>query len=370
MSKVYAVIAGGGTAGHVVPGLAIGMALAEAGHAKSTIHFVGSRRGIDRRIIEPEGFPLTLLPGRGIARRLTLANIGAALGLIVAFLRSIGLLVRLRPRVVISMGGYAAAPFGLVAGLARVPLVLAEQNAVPTATHRMLARFATASAVPFEGTPLPGAVVTGNPVRSSILGIDQSPAGKKAAREALGLPSDRFVLVAFGGSLGSRRINDAVWALAAAWRNRSDIAIRHVVGERDWDEVAGQQLEQPPGGLVYQAVQYEDRMAELLNAADMAVCRSGGSVAELAIARLPAVLVPLPIAPFDHQTHNASALVSIGGGILVPDPELDGDRLALEVGRLVDDRGTLAAMADALEAVAAPDAAARVAALVEQVARG
>lgn len=374
MSRTFAVIAGGGTAGHVVPGLAIGLALATRGHERGSIHFVGSRRGIDRRLVEPEGFPLTLMPGRGIVRSLRLANLGAVLGLAVAVAQSVVLLLRLRPRVVVSMGGYAAAPCGLVAGLLRIPLVLAEQNAVPTATHRLLARFATASAVPFEGTPLPGAIVTGNPVRPEVLAIDTSDQGRRRARRELGLPEERFVLAAFGGSLGARRINEAVWELARRWIDRGDVAIHHVVGERDWNLLDGQGLAGPsegsPAGLVYRPVRYEERMPLLLAAADLAVCRSGGSVAELAVARLPAVLVPLPIAPFDHQTHNARALVEAGGAILVADPDLDADRLEEIVGPLVGDRATLDAMAQGLSSVAAPDAAARVAALVEEVARG
>lgn len=374
MTRAYAVIAGGGTAGHVVPGLAIGLALAERGHDRATIHFVGSRRGIDRRIVEPEGFPLTLMPGRGIARSLTPANIGAFFGLAVAVVRSVVLLLRLRPKVVISMGGYAAAPCGLVAAALRIPLVLSEQNAVPTATHRLLGRFATASAVPFPGTPMPRPEVTGNPLRREVLAIDPSEAGRRAARAGLGLPADRFVVAAFGGSLGARSINEAVWELARRWIDRDDVAIRHVVGERDWPMLDDQGLagrsEGEPAGLLYQPVRYEEEMPLLLTAADMAVCRSGGSVAELAIARLPAVLVPLPIAPFDHQTHNARALVDAGGAWLVPDPDLDADRLEAIVGPMVHDRARLRSMADALAAVAAPDAADRVADLVERVARG
>lgn len=374
MSRTFAVIAGGGTAGHVVPGLAIGQALVARGHDRSTIRFVGSRRGIDRRIIEPEGFPLTLMPGRGIARSLSLANVGALAGLAVAVAQSVVVLLRLRPKVVVSMGGYAAAPCGLVAGLLRIPLVLAEQNAVPTATHRLLARFATASAVPFEGTPMPKPTVTGNPVRREILEIDTSASGAQRARQALGLPVDRFVLVAFGGSLGARSINTAVWELARRWIDRDDVAIRHAVGERDWHLLDSQSLagraQGEPGGLVYQPVRYEEQMATLLAAADFAVCRSGGSVAELAVARLPAVLVPLPIAPFDHQTENAKALVGAGGAFLVADPDLDADRLAAIIEPLIGDRATLDKMAQALASVARPDAADRVAALAEEVARG
>lgn len=366
--KVWAIIAGGGTAGHVVPALAIGRALAERGHDRGSILFVGSKRGLDERLVRPHGFPLVLLPGRGIARSFTLQNLAAAAGLAVAFVRALVLVARRRPQVVVSMGGYAAAPCGLAAGLLRVPVVLAEQNAVPTATHRLLARFAVASAVPFEGTPLPRAVVTGNPVRDEVLDIDTTPEGKQEARQRLGLPADGVVIAAFGGSLGSRTINEAVFGLVRAWRDREGVAVRHVVGERDWDRVPPD-VAADPGRITYQLVRYEENMPDLLTAADVAVCRSGGSVAELAIARLPAILVPLPIAPFDHQTENARALVRTGGAKLVPDPELDTDRLVAELDELIREPGRLEAMADAIGALARRDAAERVADVVESHAR-
>ncbi|HEX7166073.1 MAG TPA: undecaprenyldiphospho-muramoylpentapeptide beta-N-acetylglucosaminyltransferase [Acidimicrobiales bacterium] len=369
MSRCFAVIAGGGTAGHVVPALAIGRALVERGRSADEIHFVGSRRGIDRRLVVPAGFPLTLLPGRGIARKLTLQNVGSLAGFAVALVQAFVLLLQLRPRVVVSMGGYAAAPCALVGVLLRVPLVLAEQNAVPTATHRLLARFATASAVPFEGTPLPNAIVTGNPVRDEMLDVDRSAAGRAAARASFGLPEDATVVVAVGGSLGARTINEAVLGLAKAWSSRTDIAIRHVVGERDWDELSAGAPATAPGGLVYQQVKYEERMPEALAAADLVVSRSGGSVAELAVVGRASILVPLPIAPFDHQAENARVLVDAGAAIMLRDHEVTTQRLADEIERLLAEPGELERMGEAARTVGHPDAADRVADVVEQYAR-
>ena len=368
MSACYAIIAGGGTAGHVVPALAIGRALVDRGHDPATVHFVGSKRAaIDRRLLGESPFPSTLLPGRGIARRLTLDNVGALIGFAAALVQAAVLLLRLRPKVVVSMGGYAAAPCAIVGSLLRIPLVLAEQNAVPTATHRMLSRFATASAVPYEGTPLPNPIVTGNPVRDEILAVDRSATGKRTARQLLDLPVDRVVVFAFGGSLGSRTINDAVIGLAQLWADRGDIAIRHVIGERDWDELAG--AVDAGGSLVYQPVRYEDRMPEALAAADLVICRSGGSVAELAVVGRAAILVPLPIAPFDHQAANAGVLVRAGAAIMLRDPEVTTERLAREVGALLGEPGTLERMGEAALLVGQPDAAAKVADVVVQYAR-
>lgn len=368
----WAVIAGGGTAGHVLPALAVGQALVERGHDPSSIHFVGSSRGIEARLVPAAGFDVTLLPGRGIARRLTPANAAAAIGIARAAVRALSLLVRHRPRVVLVVGGYASVPCALAAAALRVPMVVHEQNAVPGLANRLAARFARASASSFDGTDLPRAVTTGNPVRPEVVAIDRSAEGRAAAKEALGLPADRMVVAVFGGSLGARRINEAAKGLSQAWATRADLAVYHVVGSRDWDSFGAPT--QPPsaeGGLVYRAVEYEERMPVLLAAADVAVCRAGGtSVAELATVGLPAVFVPLPIAPHDHQTANASALVSAGAAVLVPDPELTPERLMAEVGPLLDDGGRRRAMATAGRALARPDAADQVAALMEFHARG
>lgn len=368
--RPWAMIAGGGTGGHVVPAIAIGQALVERGHRAETVHFLGSSRGLERTLVPNAGFAVTLLPGRGIARRLTVDNIGAVAGLTAAVIRAIVLLGRVRPAVVIAVGGYASVAGALAAVVWRVPLIVAEQNAVPGLANRLAGRFAAACAVSFPGTPLRRAVVTGNPVRRQILAVDRSRAGRAAARAALGLPADRFVVAVTGGSLGARRINEAVTRLAAAWAGRSCVAIRHVVGERDFGRVATIPPVPVPGGLIYQQVPFEDRMELLLSAADVAVQRAGAStVAELTVAGLPAILVPLPGAPGDHQGANARRLAAAGAAVLVPDSELDATRLGLELDRLIDDAPAREAMGRAAGELARPDAAAAVATLAEEHAR-
>ena len=369
MSRCWAVVAGGGTAGHVVPAIAIGEALVARGHPRSSIHFVGSKRGIDRKLVPAAGFNLSLLPGRGLARKLTLDNLQSLFGFAVGLVLAIALLARLRPAVVVSMGGYAAAPCALAAALFRIPLVLSEQNAVPTFTHRLVGRFAAASAVPYEGTPLPRPVVTGNPVRPEILAVDGSPVGRAAARRSFGLPEEGIVVAAFGGSLGARTINAAVLDLVTRW-DGPPIAIRHAVGERDW-AWAQEQATQPSAAITsYQPVPYEDRMPELLAACDVVVARSGGSVAELAVVGRAAILVPLPIAPYDHQARNAEQLVQAGAAILLRDPEMTGQRLAQELHHLLDGGPEkVREMGEAARTIGRPDAADAVAAVVEEHAK-
>jgi len=374
-----AVIAGGGTGGHVVPSLQIARALVTLGYDPASIELFGSRRGQEATDWPPLEFPFTLLPGRGIRRSFRPAalwdNAGAVLGLAWASLRSVGSFVANRPGVVVVVGGYAGFPAGFAAVVTRVPLVLVNTDAVPGAVNAVLGRFAAACAVAFPGTDLPRAQVTGTPVRPELRSLDRSEAGREAARAELGLPTRRQTVVAFGGSLGARRINGAVAALAGRWSERDTTSIYHVAGRRDFTQFA---LKTPPradgggecGKLDYRVVPFEERMPDLYRAADLCVCRAGAiTVAELLLAGVPALLVPLPGAPRDHQTRNAEALVAVGAAVLVADAECDGERLAHEIENLLGDADRLAAMAAAARGLGHPDAAVSVAKLVQAHAR-
>jgi undecaprenyldiphospho-muramoylpentapeptide beta-N-acetylglucosaminyltransferase len=369
--RAFAVVAGGGTAGHVSPALAIAEALVARGHDRSSIHYVGSEHGIEVRLVPPTGFPHTFLPGRGIRRRLTPRNVGAVFGLGVAVLRALRLVGRLRPRVVIVVGAYASVACAVAAWVRGIPVIVAEQNLVPGAANRLVGRFAKASAVSFEGTPLPRAVVTGNPVRPEVLAVDRDRDGARARRE-LEVGEGRHAVLAMGGSLGALRVNHAVVDAARRWAHRDDLHIRHIVGERDWDEIAA--AGSPVGAadaLEYVPVRYEDDMAGALAAADLAVCRAGASTCfELLAVGLPAVLVPSPHVTADQQTRNAERLRDMGAATVVADVELDGARLTREVDALLADPDRLAAMAVAARRGARRDAADAIAALAEAHARG
>jgi undecaprenyldiphospho-muramoylpentapeptide beta-N-acetylglucosaminyltransferase len=360
------VVAGGGTVGHVSPGVAIAEALVRRGCPREAIHFVGSKRGVEATRVPSAGFALTLLGGRGIQRRLTPANLAAVAGLASAFVRSLAILLRLRPAVVLSLGGYASAPCALAAALLRIPIVVAEQNAVPGAANRLVGRMAQAAAVSFAGTDLPRAVVTGNPVRPEVLSVDRA-VDRATARAALGVEDGRRLVVAYGGSLGARTINRAVWDALPMWVGRGDLAVRHVIGDRGWKE---QPPSYPSGALQYQPVRYEERMPLVLAAADVVVSRAGAStVFELAAVGVASVLVPLPIATEDHQTANARALERVGAAVVVPDKDFTAARLVAEVAELLASEDTIAAMGAAARSVGRPDAAERVADLLVRHAR-
>ncbi len=371
----YALVAGGGTAGHLQPALAIADALVAAGHERETIEFVGSRRGQDRVTLEGRGFPFTLLPGRGIVRGLSLSDTGqnleAAAGLTVAAARAFRLVARARPRVVVSVGGYASLPATLAAVVLGVPLVQVNVDAVPGAANRLFGRFARASAVGWEGTGLPRSVVTGTPVRPAIAAVRRTPEDRRRARRTLGLPEDRATVAVFGGSLGARRINQAVDGLAELWRDRSDRSIYHIVGRRDWEagtaETAGPGEQLAEGrGLHLVKVPYEEHMEVVYSAVDVVVCRAGAmTVAELTAAGVPAVLVPLPGAPGDHQTANARVLERAGAVVVLPDPDCEPQALSQILDRLLGAPDDLAAMERAASSLARPDAAAAGARVVE-----
>lgn len=358
------VITGGGTAGHTNPGIAVAEALVSLGIAASQIHFVGGQRGNEGTLVPDAGFSIDLLPGRGIERRPSLASAGAVLALIAGLTKGFWLVLRRRPSAVLCLGGYAAFAVSMAAVVLRVPLVVTEQNARASAVNRLMGRWARSCALPFPGTDLPKGVVTGNPTLAAIVKA-VADGDSSQARERLGLPADRVVVGVWSGSLGATSVNIATRALAERWSHRDDVAIRHVVGRRDWAEFSAPPMAVADGALVYQLVEYENEMPQLLVAADVALCRAGAStVAELAIAGLPSILVPLPIAPRAAQRANAQELVEVGGAVVVNDDELHVERLEAELSPIIADADHRRAMAEAAYSVARPDAATAVAELL------
>lgn len=382
----FALVAGGGTAGHVLPALAVARSL-QARHGPGSVELVGSRRGVEAHLAPARGVATTLLPGRGIVRRLTpealAANIGAVAGLAVAFVMALAVVKRARPAVVVAVGGYASLPAAVAAVVFGVPIVLLNVDAVPGAANRLLGRVARASAVAYPGTTLPRAVVTGAPVRDEVLAVATATGEERvAARRRLGLPGTAFVVAAFGGSLGARRINDAVAELAGSWLAAGDRAIYHVVGRRNaggaggapgaGEDRGGGGAGRPVGAGAserYRVVAYEEHMDDLYRAADVAVCRAGAmTVAELAAAGMPAILVPLPGAPDDHQAANAAVLAGAGAAVVVDDASCTGPVLATTLDELGDPT-TLGRMRDAARSLARSDAAGAVASVAEAHAR-
>lgn len=361
--SVWAVIAGGGTAGHVHPALAIAEEFVSRGRDRSSLHFVGSQRGQEVDLVPEHGYELTALPGRGIARKLSAENLRSAWALTQATRQAFTLLRRLRPKVIVSVGGYASVPCAVAAIPMRIPLIVAEQNSVPGAANRMVGRFARASAVSFPGTDLPSATVTGNPLRPEILAVDRDK-GRVEARRRLGVPPDAHFVAVFGGSLGAKRINQSLIDALPQLAQLPNLAIRHIVGARDWDLFGSTEA---PDALAYQAIRYEEDMASVYAAADLLLCRAGAtSVAEIAAIGVPSILVPLPGAPGDHQTLNARALSDHQAAELVPDAELTPERLTSALADLLGSESRLSTMEQRARELGRRDAACRIADLCEE----
>jgi len=367
-------ITGGGTAGHTNPGIAVAEALVAKGVRRRDIHFVGGERGNEAVLVGDAGFSIDLLPGRGIQRRFTTENIGSVYGLLKGLVKGLAIVAKRKPDVVLCLGGYAAFAASAAAVARRIPLVVTEQNARASAVNRIFGRWARACALPFPDTDLPKGVVTGNPIRASIVeavtATDPAEARRRLAQRRLPeMPDDvldhRVLVAVWAGSLGATRINTAVRELSIRWADRDDLAIYHIIGRRDWNEY---KQDPPPAdhhGLIYTTVEYEDHMADVLVAADFGICRAGAStVAEIAVAGLGTILVPLPIATRDHQRANAQELVSAGAAVLVDDSETTADRLEGELGPILESTDRRREMAAAARSVARPDAATAVAALV------
>lgn len=390
MSKIL--ITGGGTAGHTNPGIAVAQALVELEVDRADIRFLGGVRGNEGTLVREAGFQIDLLPGRGILRsaspKAIRQNAASIVGLLTAVISGMRLVRSQRPDVVLCLGGYAAFAGSLAATILRIPLVVSEQNARASAVNRLFGRVAKVCALPYPDTDLPRGELTGNPIRASVVDAVEHTQ-KSVARKELGIPNDRTVVAVWAGSLGARSINGAVSRLAISWADRSDICLYHVVGRRDWNQyspggsglakqgVAPQSpapqspAPQSPGpdenGLCYQVVEYEDRMPLLLAAADLAICRGGASTAaELAVAGLPAVLIPLPSAPRDHQRANGRELVEAGGAVRLDDEQLNShpgmaDQLQKQLEQILSDPVTLQTMSAAARGVGRPGAARAVA---------
>jgi UDP-N-acetylglucosamine--N-acetylmuramyl-(pentapeptide) pyrophosphoryl-undecaprenol N-acetylglucosamine transferase len=323
---VFAVITGGGTAGHVLPALGIAEALQDAGHPATSIYYVGAQRGIETDLVPRSPYPHTFLDVVGFQRSLSRRNLGFAPKLVKATRQALKLLRRLRPNVVVSVGGYASMPAVLAAKRLRIPVVVVSFDRRPGWASVVSSRFAAACAVAFEGSVLPRAEVTGAPVRRTIRHVDRS-GGRDAARRALGIPADRFLLTVIGGSLGSGVLNAAVVRYVGEHADDADLAVYHVVGERFRDGITGRDGRD---GAWHTVVGFEDRMDLLWAATDLRVGRGGAStVAEIATTGTPSILVPWAGSAGDHQTMNVRWLSDVAAAVLLP--ESDVARLGAEI---------------------------------------
>ncbi len=362
------VVTGGGTSGHVLPALAIMDRLTLAGYDHAGLHYVGTRRGIEQRLVPGTGYAHTLLDVVGLQRSFSRRNLAFVPKMVTATRRAGRLLRELDAAAVVNVGGYGSMPATFAARRAHVPVVVVSYDLLPGLASRVAARFATSVAAAFPGSPLPRAVTTGAPIRPEIIALDRSAESRRAARESLGLPQDRVVVAVVGGSLGAKPLNDAVAELVRRASGRRDLAVHHVVGERFVDGVPT--ARDGTDGIMYRVIGYEDRMPAVYAASDLVVARAGAStVAELSATGTPSILVPWPGAAENHQLANARTLSDAGAAVLIEQHELTGDGLLAAIDRLAGDPAALAAMGAAAHAEGARHRSDALIDLVLEVAR-
>ncbi|MBD3349263.1 MAG: undecaprenyldiphospho-muramoylpentapeptide beta-N-acetylglucosaminyltransferase [Candidatus Eisenbacteria bacterium] len=349
-------IAGGGTGGHIFPGIAIAEAIEKMAPG-AEVFFAGRRNSLEENVVGRTGRRFVAVPSMGLRRRADLRNAGVPFALAAGYVTALAALLRRRPGVAVGTGGFVSVPPLLAADTLGVPILLQEQNSYPGLATRALARRAREVHVSFEEAEksLPAArrvVLSGNPVRE-----DLGTVSRRDARAALGLSDDSTVLLSIGGSRGARRLNEV---LAGAAPRLAELGVELVAqtGERDLE------LVRDAAGRATRAVVepfFED-MATVYAAADLLVSRAGATaIAEIKVVGKPSVLVPYPYATEGHQTKNAEAMERAGASVVVFDSELTADVLVSLVRELTGDRGRLSAMADAARKLARPDAADRVA---------
>ena len=347
------VIAGGGTGGHLFPGIAVARAL-QARLPEAQISFAGTARGIEARVVPREGFPLDLIRIGGVKGKSIAAKVRGAALVPIGLLDAWRIVSARRPSLVIGVGGYSAGPVVLVAALRGIPTLLLEQNAVPGLTNRLLAPFVRAAAVSFESTaPFFGAkaFVSGNPIRPEFLSVTAAVPSREKSPETK--------LLVFGGSQGAHAINAAMIDAAGELMIRvSDVRLTHQTGEGDFSRVREAYRN---AGLSAEVAPFFDDLPSRLARTDLVICRAGATtLAEITAVGACAILVPLPTATDDHQRKNAETLAAAGAADVLLQSDLNGHTLVERVARLAADGEARTRMSKAARALGRPAAAAAI----------
>lgn len=345
--KLKVIIAGGGTGGHLYPGIALAESFKKIG---AEVHFVGSKRGIETRVVPREGYDLHLIPVKGLKGGRIIGTILGFLVLPLAFFKSIWILLRVRPQIVVGVGGYASGPLVMTATMLFFRTFILEQNTRPGITNRILGKFVRRIYASFKESagffPANRFVSAGNPVRENIVESIKN-AGQSEEH------ADCNILV-FGGSQGAHAINKALID-AASKLSELNIKIRHQTGKLDQSEV---KAAYEKAGIKSEVSEFIYEMHDAYNESDVIICRAGATtLAELAIAGKPAILIPYPYAADNHQELNALAVESAGGAICITERDLSIQVLIDTLKKLTSDSVLRGEMSNKMKALAKPQAA-------------
>lgn len=357
------IVAGGGTGGHVYPGIAIVEAIAETTNVDAL--FVGAQGGVEQGIFERAALAHSLLPGYGLRRASLSRKLAAPFNVAAGVLRASKLVRAFGPDVVLGTGGFASATVVMASVLARVPRVLQEQNSVPGLVNRRLARYADLVLLGYAESRawLPAGVATrvvGNPIRR----LPRTT--REEAARFFGLDASRPVVLVIGGSRGAHSLNLAGADAAARLERSRDVQFVLLTGRADRKDAEKRVGE----SARVRILEYLDEVHYAYSLADVAVARSGASSCfELALFGVPTIFVPYPFAADAHQEKNAAPLVAAGGAMIIDDADLTGELLANTLGSLLDDAGQRSAMSKAMHAWSKPDAARDAAAAILEIAK-
>jgi UDP-N-acetylglucosamine--N-acetylmuramyl-(pentapeptide) pyrophosphoryl-undecaprenol N-acetylglucosamine transferase len=352
-------IAGGGTGGHLFPGIALAEEVVDR-HPRNDAIFVGTDRGLEARVVPQNGFVFEAIKSRGLKGMGFVKLLLGLLLLPLSFLSALSLLRKYKPDVVVGVGGYSSGPVVMSAWLMRIPTAIQEQNALPGLTNKILGKFVDAVFLSFEGAipffPYKRAHVLGNPIRRGLL---ENFLRSKTVHET-------FTLLIFGGSLGARGLNTRVIeALPFLKDLKGHIVITHQTGKNDLQTVKKGYAE---ADFPADVREFIDDMAGAYLGADLVLCRAGATtLAELTVCKKPSILVPFPHATDDHQAVNAKALVDAGAAVMFREAELTGEKLAATIRELKNDPVRLQKMEKAAGALGRPEAAREIADVLQQL---
>ena len=367
MSSLRVLMAGGGTAGHLFPCVAVAEELADL-EPGCSIRYVGARGRIDEQILRERDLPHDLISARPLPYRLSAEAVTGLVALARAVRRTRAILRAFRPHIVFSTGGYVGASVGIAARLARIPLLVHVADTQPDRGNRLLARWACAiTTISPEAARALGrsATVTGNPIRREL-----AQATREQGTRELGLDPDAATIVVTGGSQGARRLNTAVVSALPVLLDELGAQIVHLSGALDFETLRAEVARRFGSPPRYHLIAHLPNPGLALAAADLALTRAGaGSLAEVCLHGVPMIVVPYPFAG-GHQRLNAAPLADAGAAVIVDDAQFTGERLVALVRDLLGDAARLAAMAAAARAAARPDAARQVAQVLIAAARG
>lgn len=350
------VFSGGGTAGHINPAISIAKKVLEK-EPKSEILFVGTPSGMENKLVAKEGFPIRHVEVRGFQRKLTAKNIKAAYLAVTSISKAKKILKKFRPDVVIGTGGYVSWPVLCAASKMKIPTLIHEQNAFPGLTTRKLSKLVDRVCVSFDESrklftcDQKKIVLSGNPVNPELETISRNK-----ARSSVGVSAP--FLLSYGGSLGARAINEAMFQVAERYSMKKPVFHTHAFGAREYDSFMEKEKEvkaQRFGNVKFCDYIYD--MPRQMAAADLVVCRAGAiTLAELAILGKPAILIPSPYVTDNHQYKNALVYAQSGAAVLITEEELDAEKLTLEIDRILTHPEVLSEMSRNMKKHALPGA--------------